>query len=89
MVRISKFCLDVGVWGSQNHIKSNEGQYLGVWGSQNHIKSNEGQYPNFLGISKNMHDPTDANFLRVLDNRLPIVKAEAQKIIDDAITRNP
>jgi len=44
-------------------------------------------YCQYLGISEESHDPTDANFIRILKNHLQVVKDEAWKVINDTITR--
>lgn len=46
-------------------------------------------YCQHLGISEEFHNPTDADFIRVLRNRLSVVEREARKVIEASITRKP
>jgi len=44
-------------------------------------------YCQHLGISGESHDPTDADFLRVLHSRFSVVKDEAHRVIEASITK--
>jgi hypothetical protein len=53
------------------------------------MRSELKRYCQHLGISEKFHDPTDADFLGILHQRLSVVEDEAKRIIDDSITRKP